>query len=148
MSEPLKLAYFDASALVKRYVAEPGSDRVRRLLARNLAATCRYSEIEITSALARRCREGDLTAEDRDRALSTLRQDLRSLLVVELTATSGRRCAPLLRRHPLRAGDALQLASCLELGAQLGLPLLFVGFDQRLNEAARAEGLDVAISPS
>ena len=148
MSEPLKLAYFDASALVKRYVEEPGSDRVRRLLARNLAATCRYSEIEISSALARRCREGDLTTEDRDRALAGLRQDLRSLLVVELTPAASRRCLPLLRRHPLRAGDALQLASCLEIGAQLGLPLLFVGFDQRLNEAAGQEGLDVAVPPS
>ena len=105
-------------------------------------ATSRYSDTEVTSALTRRCREGDLTPEDRDRALGALRRDLRSFLVVELTAALSRRCPPLLKRHPLRAGDALQLASCLELGGQLSLPVLFVGFDRRLNEAAKAEGLE------
>ena len=107
-------------------------------------ATSRQSEIEIASALARRCRQGDLSTEDRDRALGALRQDLPSFLVVELTAMLSRRCPALLKRHPLRAGDALQLASCLELGGQLGLPFLFVAYDDRLNEAADKEGLKLA----
>ncbi len=49
----------------------------------------------------------------------------------------------LLKRHPLRAADALQLASCLELEKQLRLPVLFVAYDQRLNEAATKEGLEI-----
>ena len=39
--------YFDASALVKRYVRERGSVTVRRLLASHVAATSRLSEVEI-----------------------------------------------------------------------------------------------------
>ncbi len=109
----------------------------------NLVATSRHSEIEIASALARRCRQGDLSTEDRDRAFAALRRDLRSFLVVELTAALSRRCPALLKRHPLRAADALQLASCLELGGQLDLPLLFVAYDNRLNEAAKKEGLEL-----
>lgn len=61
MSEPLLIDYFDASALAKRYVEEPESGRVRELLARSLVATSRITEIEIASALARRCREGDFS---------------------------------------------------------------------------------------
>ncbi len=131
--------------MVKRYVEEPGSGRVRRLLASNLVATSRHSEIEIASALARRCREGSIAIEDRDRALAALRQDLRSFLLVEVRAPLSRRCVALLKCHPLRAADALQLASCLEFEKQLGLPMLFVAYDRRLNEAAKTEGLEVAI---
>jgi hypothetical protein len=49
----------------------------------------------------------------------------------------------LLLRHPLRAGDAVQLASCLYLQRQLAQPVPFVAFDNRLAQAARAEGLTV-----
>ncbi|MCP3958057.1 MAG: type II toxin-antitoxin system VapC family toxin [bacterium] len=71
------------------------------------------------------------------------RQGNRPRSVVEITATLSRRCPTLLKRHPLRAADALQLASCLELGGQLDLPLLFVAYDNRLNEAAKKEGLEL-----
>ncbi len=114
-------------------------------MASHLVATSRHSEIEIASALARRCREGDLTAEDRDRALVALRQDLRSFLLIEVRSTLGRRSVTLLKRHPLRAADALQLASCLELEKELRLPVLFVAYDRRLNQAAKKERLEVAI---
>jgi predicted nucleic acid-binding protein len=49
----------------------------------------------------------------------------------------------LLARHPLRAGDAIQLASCLYLERELREAVPFVAFDQRLSDAARAEGLTV-----
>ncbi len=50
---------------------------------------------------------------------------------------------PTLPQAPsLRAGGALQVASCLELRAQLGLPFLFVAYDRRLNEAAESEELE------
>lgn len=72
------IVYFDASALVKRYVAEAGSDVVRRLLRRAMPATCRLSEVEIASALVRR-REGVLTSAERDRGLAALREDMDAL---------------------------------------------------------------------
>ena len=53
----------------------------------------------------------------------------------------------LLRVHPLRAADALQLAAAVSiLGNTLSdnaAVLDFVSFDQRLNDAARKEGLSV-----
>ena len=50
----------------------------------------------------------------------------------------------LLRVHPLRAGDALQLAAAL-VWAGTGTGLGFVTLDPRLADAARAEGFDVVM---
>jgi predicted nucleic acid-binding protein len=135
------MRYFDASALVKRYVREQGTTKVRRLLASGVPATSRFSAIEIASALARRAREGAFTDEARDGAIAAFETDLSGMLVVELTATIVTRAQALLRRHALRAADAVQLASCLYIQAELGEETSFVAFDDRLTTAARSEGL-------
>jgi len=135
--------YFDASALVKRYVRETGSNAVRRLLASGVAASSRLSEVEIASGIERRTREGSLTIRQRDRMLTALLQDLPALAVVELVPEVTAEARALLARHPLRASDAIQLASCLYLQRQLAEPVPFVAFDHRLLGAARAENLDV-----
>ena len=111
----LLIAYLDASALVKRYVEETGSATVRRVLTSPAVTTSRLSEVEIASALARRCREGTLSRHERDRALAAIPRDVASLYVVDLTAEVTRTSLALLARHPLRTGDAIQLASCLYL---------------------------------
>lgn len=51
----------------------------------------------------------------------------------------------LLVRHPLRAGDAIQLASALLLRRELAEPVTFAAYDDRLKAAARAEGLTVVL---
>ena len=101
--------------------------------------TNRLSEIEVASALARRCREGTLDRQDRERAIAALRVDMDSLAVVELTGELAGMAIALLSRHPLRAGDSVQLASCLYLRTHLE-DLRVLAFDDRLNDAARAEG--------
>jgi predicted nucleic acid-binding protein len=138
------MRYFDASALAKRYVREKGSVKVRRLLSSDLAATSRYSAVEIASALARRAREGTISHEDRERTLAALHQDLTAMLIVELTAEVVTRAQGLLQRHFLRAGDAVQLASCLRLREELEEDLSMVAFDERLVAAARKERVVLA----
>jgi predicted nucleic acid-binding protein len=137
------IRYFDASALVKRYVRETGTNAVRRLLASGVAASSRLSEVEISSGIARRTREGTLTVRQRDRMLSALLRDIPALAVVELGPEVTAEARALLRRHPLRSGAAIQLASCLYLQRQLAESVPFVAFDPGLLDAARAENLDV-----
>jgi predicted nucleic acid-binding protein len=132
---------------VKRYVEEPGSRTVRRLLASGPAATSRLSEVEVASALARRCREGTLLRRERDRALSALRTDVAALWVVELMPEVAQASVALLARHPLRTGDGVQLASCLYLRLQIAEDVSLLAYDARLNEAARAEGVSL-LDPS
>jgi predicted nucleic acid-binding protein len=136
--------YFDASALVKRYVGAKGSVKVRRLISSALPATSRLSEVEVASALARLAREGAFSITERDRALAAVEVDFAAILVVELTPEIAARARTLLQRHQLRAGGAIQLASCLYLQEQLGEEVPMVAFDGRLTEAARREGLSAA----
>lgn len=135
--------YIDASAVVKRYVREPGTDQLNRWLSRGSHATCRLTEAEVSSALCRRTREGDLSDAAREAALAALRADLNVMRVVELVPSVVPGVHGLLSRHPLRAGDALQLAAAIALrDAVAGLSVVeFVGCDERLNAAAGAEGL-------
>jgi predicted nucleic acid-binding protein len=126
---------------VKRYVREPGTERVRGWLSAGTAATSRLSEVELASALMRRWREGSFGTAERDRALAALVADLGALTVVEVAPPVAARARRLLERYPLRAGDAVQLASCLLLRDATAGPVTFAAFDGRLNEAAKAEGL-------
>ena len=97
--------------------------------------------MEVASALMRRWRDGAFGAAPRDRALSAPVGDLQALTIVKIAPPVTARARALVERYPLRAGDALQLASCLLLRdtSRGGVP--FAAFDDRLSQAARAEGL-------
>lgn len=129
---------------MKRYVREPDAVSVRRLLKAGSAAASRLSEVEVASALIRRAREGAFTVDERDRALASLTDDFAALIIVEFTPEITADARALVLRHNLRAGDAVQLASCLRLQREMRQTLPFVAFDDRLAEAARHEGLTVA----
>jgi predicted nucleic acid-binding protein len=66
-------------------------------------------------------------------------------MVIELSEMINRRAEDLLLAHPLRAYDAVQLASALDTAAffaAVGLAApIFVSADRRLLAAAEAEGL-------
>ena len=138
------MRFFDASALVKRYVREEGSARVARLLRTDSVAVSRLSEVEVASALARRAREGTLRVSDRDRALAAFERDLSRVIVVELTPVVVGRARTLVQRYSLRAADALQMASGLHLLDHLATEVPLVAFDARLIDAWRTEGHEVA----
>jgi predicted nucleic acid-binding protein len=82
-----------------------------------------------------------MSPRSRDAILDLLREDFARLYVVELSAPITRLCQDLLTRRTLRAGDAIQLASCIHLREQMGEPVRFVAYDRRLSEAAAEEGL-------
>lgn len=125
---------------MKRYVRERGSADVARRIGEAPVATCRVTEAEISSALARRVRTGQLRAARRDLLLGAMRDDLLRLHVVELAPPVVAATHALLARHPLRALDALHLAAALLLKEHAG-EVEFACFDARLNAAAAAEGL-------
>jgi predicted nucleic acid-binding protein len=136
--------FLDASALVKRYVKEVGSEDVRRLVRRRgRLATSVLAGVEIPSALARRAREGDLpldAAREHSRRVAT---DLSETHVVAARANVLEVAAELVWRHPLRAYDAVQLGSAVWLARESRMAVTFVCADQRLATAAAAEGLRV-----
>ena len=137
------MRYFDASALAKRYVRAEGTTDVNRWLRETRAATCRLTEAEISSALARRVREGTVSERARTAAVERLRIDFGRMNVVEVVPAVVERVHDLLGRYPLRAADALQLAAALFLHDKLGRAIEVVAYDERLAAAARGEGLPV-----
>jgi predicted nucleic acid-binding protein len=134
--------FFDASALVKRYVREADTAAVRRALMRGDVVISRLSEVEVVAALARLAREGHIEGRRRDRAIAAFLQDISAWLVVELSPDVTALTRALLARHVLRSGDAIQLASALRFQQKTLVSLsAFVAYDTRLIEAAANEGL-------
>jgi predicted nucleic acid-binding protein len=132
------MIFVDASALVKRYVRERHSRRIRALLSTRQIAVSRWSEVEVPSALARLVREGRLSARARDRALVAFAADLSAWHIVEVTPAITALARTLLMQYELRAGDAVQLASARWLRQALPVEGL-QAFDTRLVAAAAAE---------
>jgi uncharacterized protein len=145
-------AYFlDSSALVKRYVPETGTVWVRTITtpsAGNTILVARMMQAEVISGVWRRVREGTIAPRiARVIRLLVDRHTRREYLVIELSARIVQRAEDLLEQHPLRAYDALQLASALEgdtrlVGAGLA-PLIVVTADTRLLAAPSAGGLAI-----
>jgi predicted nucleic acid-binding protein len=136
------IRYLDSSALVKRYVLEPGSDELADLFADPApVATSRVTLVEVAAALARRAREGALTSERCAALLADLRADLAHAALVAVDDDVLDRAGELCSRYALRTLDALHLASALEVRNHLGPDVAFVCADRRLLAAAGETGL-------
>lgn len=135
------ILYLDTSSLVKLYVTEAASGDVRALANEaDLVATSVLAYPEARSAFARLHREGLVTDEQRATLKTELEADWPRYLALDVTAPVWRHAGDLAERHALRALDGLHLASFLALaGADLGAPVRFSSFDERLDAAARRE---------
>lgn len=143
--------FWDSSALIKRYITEAGTTWVRGVIvpsAGNAAIIAHITPVELASALARRIREGS-TPQRTARAAQHLieRHIRREYTVIALAEDVVKRSVALVYQHPLRAYDAVQLASALESNQRMVAadlpPLVFVSGDHRLLEIAESVGLQV-----
>ncbi len=98
------------------------------------------SWVECASALNRRHREGGLDGGALHETLQELTQFAARWLHIRSSPHVRQQALRLLRTHPLRAADALQLAAALT--AAMGDPatLHLVCSDARLSQAAQIEG--------
>jgi predicted nucleic acid-binding protein len=116
--------------LVKRYVAEPGSDLVREAMTQaDTWFMCRVGFVETVRAVGL---AGGLTAA------KSVTDEWPALAVVEVDQRLVEEAARLAVRHDLRSLDALHLAAALVLPHQ---ELVFASWDRRQHAAAGAEGL-------
>ena len=101
------------------------------------------SPLECQSAIYRRQRDARWPVRFRDEALQRLAMLIEDTDIVEPTLGLRDRASRLLATHPLRAGDALQLAAALIWCREAPQETAFVCLDVRLRDAARAEGFDL-----
>lgn len=138
------MIYLDSSALIKKYVVEKGTSDVREFFAGGETPwTSKLSQAEVWSTLARRRRSGDLTATQYRAIARSFEQDWKAMAVVELNDEVMGMIRNLVERHPLRASDAIQLASAIWAKRGLAEPMVFVGADTTLLKAAEAVALKV-----
>jgi predicted nucleic acid-binding protein len=145
----VSIAYLDSSALVKHYIAEVGSDWVKSLLALDRTPTVFTSNmtvVEAACAFARRRREGTLSPQDHDQVLTAFDYDIAYRYnIVDVDPMVVEIARQLANRHPLRAYDAVQLATAWLANRELiqagQSPLTFICADDPLIAIAQVEGL-------
>lgn len=140
------MRYWDTSAIVGLLVDEARSTALRAEHARDVEMTTWWgTQVECVSAVARLEREERLTSALSGEVYLRLGKLAAGWLEVlpseRLRATAER----LLRVHPLRAGDALQLAAGIVAADGHTASLPFVTSDARLALAAQREGFEVTV---
>jgi uncharacterized protein len=124
------MLYLDASALVKRYVEEDGSDAVRGAMDQTgVVSMCRLGFVETKRAVARAGEPADA---------ERFEVDWQAFEVVEVDAALCERAADVACSTGLRTLDAMHLTAALALPRE---GLTFATWDTRLHRAARAHGL-------
>ncbi len=128
--------YLDTSALLKRYIDEPDSDRFGDILDSDPTwLTCRITWVEVWRNLGRRV--GSSAVAD---ARYAFRTDWDHLAIIEVDATLCRDAGDIGAVTGARSLDALHLAAVQRAGPQ-GITL--VTADLRQAQAGRSLGLEV-----
>jgi hypothetical protein len=135
--------FWDSSAIVPLIIRQPQTDAVRAMLEEDDAMVAWWSShTECASAIARLRRDLAITIDAESQVLHLLRELSETWHEVRPTEDVRAMSLRLLRTHPLRAADALQLAAALSwVGRPHGEVL--VTYDDRLAMAARLEGFTV-----
>ena len=145
--------YFDASALVKRYTQEIGSDKVNFLFNNvplNRIMCLILGVVELFWVCVRKKNDGRITNLDFSQAWINLnyevidnQSDFKTISVPDPLVLDSMR---LIETHSLNSVDAIVLRAALNIAAELrdtGDTLVLVASDQRLLRAAHAEGLQI-----
>lgn len=141
------MRFWDSSAIIPLTVTEASTDAMRAI-AEEDPVMCVWwgTEVECVSALARLDREGALTEGATTVALERLDLLAEGWNEVQPVAAVRSAARRLLRVHPLRAADALQLAAAVVAAEGQPASLGIVTLDERLAVAARREGFVVEAS--
>lgn len=136
-------AFWDASALVPLCIQEAASHHAESRLREFAPVVWWGSLVEVSSAICRLRRQGEITESEKHGAASRL----------QLLSNSWREILPddqvrsvatqLLDRNVLRAADSLQLAAALVWCGQHPAKRSFICGDRRLSEAASLAGFSV-----
>lgn len=142
------MIYIDSSALVKRYVDEPGSGAMDRLLAEHRhAAISRLGFAEILSALNRKRGMKEISGRMLGKLVAAFESDWAKLFVLEIDEE----LLPVVKKgileHSLRGADAIHLASAMWLRSALKEDVVFACADAKLLAAAQRERL-IAFDPA
>lgn len=137
-------AYFDTSALIKRYVDEDGRREVLQLLRQHQCVTSQLVPVELRSALRRRVADGSIDARRVPQILKRFAADREFWALIEVTSDVLQAAEKLVAAHPLRTLDAIHVASAELFADRLAASeLTFVSADARQTAIAAAIGMAI-----
>jgi len=131
--------FFDSSAFAKRYIEEPGSEKVENLCAQ--ATELGVSSIclpEVISGLCRLSRDSILTRNQYEVTKRALLKDFEDITVCNITPAVIGQTIHILETNTLRTLDAFHIGCALEWKTEV-----FVSSDLRQISAAKKIGLKV-----
>lgn len=138
------IVYLDASALVKRYVAERGSRETGTLSAKaDVVATSMISRAEVAAALAKAVRLGIVEADNGRKAQRAFASQWPDIAKVPVTEALVSRAEAMAWDFALRGYDAVQLASALTWQESVGVEITLATFDRQLWNAAKKTAVRV-----
>ena len=138
----MDFAYFDASALIKRYVEEPGRRDVLALLRKNHCVISAVLPVEVRSALRRRTADKTLDAKRAPSILKRFAGDRAYWTVIEVSSEVLAAAETLSGAHPLRALDSIHVASAKLFRDRTGSgSFTFVSADSQQTKVAEVIGL-------
>jgi predicted nucleic acid-binding protein len=133
--------YLESSALLCWLLHEEGEERVRSVVDEaQSVCTSALTYAEVGRALVRQEHDGTLLAADRQGLCGVLAKVRRGWMTLGVTEEILNRLSRPFPVEPLRALDAIHLATALEL-AQALRDLKVLSLDRRILENARALGL-------
>ncbi len=139
--------FLEATAFVKLFVQEPGTDALISLMESaedNSKLISASTPLEIYAVIRRRERAGYITQDDAASALSVLRLESARMVQQPLNPAVLEAARQLLDRTSLRWPDALQLGTALAARDMFqGTEIEFVSASKSLLEAAATEGFKV-----
>jgi len=140
--------FWDTSAIVPLLAEEPATVAAQRLYGDQPAIVWWATVVECASAIARLERDGALKAAQAIEAFGRLDALRASWIEIEPGDEVREVARRMLRVHPLRAGDALQLAAAWLAAERRPASLPLVTLDERLRGAAAREGFPlVSLEP-
>jgi predicted nucleic acid-binding protein len=136
--------YLDTSALIKRYINEPGTEDVRAWIrAADVMATGLLTRAETAAGLTRLYRRRIISHEDYSLALESFRFDWSGFHRIPINEELIVRADLLACQHGLRGYDAVHLAAALIWQEALMLPITIATYDQELAHVGRKSSLKV-----
>ena len=138
------ILYLDASALVKRYIAELGTEQVNAWIeTAEMVCTGIITRVEVSAAFARAGRMRLIQGSEADAALKQFRTEWDTLQRLPINEHTVIRGDSLAYELCLMGYDATHLACALIWRETLGTPVTMASFDKQLVEAARIMNVDV-----
>lgn len=135
------MRFWDSSAIIPLLVGEPTSVAVMAAYELDPEIVAWWAtEAECVSALARLEREGSLPPASMIEGLGRLGALARAWREVQPVTAVRETAIRLLRVHPLRTADALQLAAAIVAAEGHPASLALVTLDERLAQAGEREG--------